>query len=627
MRQRHVKNLDIKLEALDYLIIKDPGDFRGLWKQILGYDKINLEIGAGKGKFISTIASQNKDQLYIGIEGNPNAALRALEKCHELGLTNVKFILKFVSDLTDWFAPCEISHIYLNFSDPHPKERTRKRRLTYRDRLLNYFQVLEPEALIEFKTDNDMLFDWTIDEIRAADLQIISMTRDLASENIPNIITEYEAKFGAKGFKIKKVVFAKRSNNMSTIKSLAAYNGRDIPSEDRVFAASQRAKELELKLGRDKVINATIGSLLDDDGNLSVLPTVEQMILKLSIPDYAEYAPIAGTDGFRAAITKAALGDFKTERHITAIATPGGTGSIRNTIANYSRPGDKILTHNWHWAPYTSIAGEMGRQLHYFNFFNENQEFDLEDFEHQFNKLLKSQEHLVIILNTPANNPTGFSIPDSSWEEIVQILNQAASDKKIALLIDLAYIDFAGEISETRRFLSKLEPLKENILPVIAYSASKSFSLYGFRCAGMISLAPSEEIAEEFLKVNTYSSRASWSNSPRAPQVLIDRIINDKDVYARVENERRVLREMLARRGSAFTQESERLGLPILPYKSGFFITLPCLRPIELAKALESEGAFVVPLNGGIRISIASLGEAKCIALPAILAKSFSLNS
>lgn len=627
MRQRHIKNLESKLCSHSNLIIENPCEFRGKWAEEFKADKINLEIGTGKGKFISTIASQHPDQFYIGVEGNPNAALRALEKCSEANLDNVRFILDYAADLSDWFLDAELDHIYLNFSDPHPKTRTKKKRLTYRDRLLNYILVLKERGEIEFKTDNDQLFEWTIDEIRASDLQIKYITRDLSSEDVPNIITEYEEKFGSKGFKIKKVIFTSRSKYMTNPISLAAYNGRDIPSEDRVFAASQRAKALESKLGPANVINATIGSLLDDEGQLSVLPTVEQMIHKLSIQDYAEYAPIAGTEGFRKAIVKAALRDYETDRFIAAIATPGGTGSIRNTISNYSAPGDKILTHNWHWAPYTSIAGEMGRTLEYFNLLNSNREFDLEDFEYKLSKLLKSQEHLVIILNTPANNPTGYSIDDKTWSDIVDILNKVSDDKKIALLVDLAYIDFAGNSLETRSFLRYLDKLKTNILPVLAYSASKSFSLYGFRCAGMIALAPCKELADEFIKVNTYSSRASWSNSPRAPQVLIERILNNDEVLIQVEQERQELRDLLYRRGTAFNQAALQYDLPILPYDSGFFITLPIEAPLDLSQRLEKNNVFVVAINGGIRISIASINEEKCARLPGIISNALSSSN
>ena len=144
---------------------------------------------------------------------------------------------------------------------------------------------------------------------------------------------------------------------------LAKANGRKIPKEDKIFGISNRAKAMAAEVGADKVINATIGSLLDDDGNLIVLSSVHKVFRDLSPVDYADYAPIGGTPGFREAVKKAAFGKYQPKGFTEAIATPGGTGSLRNVISNYSQVGDKVITSDWHWAPYNTIAGEIGRSV------------------------------------------------------------------------------------------------------------------------------------------------------------------------------------------------------------------------------------------------------------------------
>ena len=623
MRQRKIKDLDSKYEKYTNLLEYDPENKRGLWREISGERDLYVEIGCGKGKFITEMAAKHPENFYVAVEGNTSVMLRALQKADANELSNIIFIPKFTEDIRDWFSEDEVAGIYLNFSDPLPKKYCYKKRLTYRGRLISYFDVIRRNGKIEFKTDNTAFFEWTIGEIIAANLAIEYINRDLHSSDEENIMTEYENKFSTQGEKIKKLIISQNvkegRNYEMGIKSMAAYNGRNIPEEDKVFSASKRAKAMATAKGKDAVINATIGSLLDDDGNLVVMKSIDKVMKTLSASEYAEYAPIAGIEGFKKAILKATFGTCDIKSFTRVVATPGGTGAIRNTVANYSCPGDKVLTHNWHWAPYKNIVEEMGRGLECFDLFNECGEFNVEDFAYKVRKLTRNQEHLVIIINTPANNPTGYSLSIQDWNEIKNVLDEVDKSKKIALLIDVAYIDFAGEETETRQFFSVADNLGANILPIVAYSASKTFSLYGFRCAAMICMAHNPEVADEFERVCTFSSRASWSNSPRAPQTIIQKIFEDEKLLDETKSERAKYREMLQKRGDAFSEESEKVGLEILPFKAGFFVTIPCSDPEELCVKLEQKGVFLIPISGGVRVSIASINECTCRRLPAII--------
>lgn len=625
MRQRKVKNLEAKYSEYEDILVYEPEELKGNWASRANGKPIYLEIGCGKGKFISELSAKNPDNFYVAVEGNQSVMLRAMEKIKNAGIENVVFVPKFIENLTDWFADAEVDGIYLNFSDPHPKNYTTKKRLTYRDRLKQYFDVLKDDGILTFKTDNTDLFEFTIQEVMATNLKILDITRDLhAGDCSDNIETEYEAKFSGLGEKIKRVVLGRaqarpKENEMAQITSMAAMNGREIPKEDKVFGASSRAKAMAKEKGADAVVNATIGSLLDDEGKLIVLSSVNEAVQELHPSEYAEYAPIAGTPGFKAAVQKAALGNFEPNSYVKVVATPGGTGAIRNTIANYSCPGDKVLTHCWHWAPYKSIANEMGRGLEHFDMFDKDGNFNLDDLEYKINKMLRNQEHLVIILNTPANNPTGYSLTKDDWYGVKRILDSVDLNKKVALLIDVAYIDFAGDMDETREFLPIVDNLRSNILPIVAYSASKTFTFYGFRCAAMMCLAHNEDIAEEFERVCTFSSRASWSNSPKAPQTVIEHIYANPELLAKVDEERVVYRDMLLARGRAFEEEAAKVGLEIVPFSSGFFVSIPTDKPDALCAALEPKGVFLVPLELGVRVSVASIPEDKCRMLPAII--------
>ncbi len=401
---------------------------------------------------------------------------------------------------------------------------------------------------------------------------------------------------------------------------LARSNGRNIPHEDKIFGISNRAKAMIAEKGADKVINATIGSLLDDEGELVVLSSVDEVFKHLSPRDYADYAPIGGIAPFKEAVQKAAFGVHQPKGFTEAVATPGGTGSLRNVISNYSDGGDKVLTSDWHWAPYNTIAGEIGRSIDTFEFFTAERKFNTESFKTKVNQLLAVQESLVIIMNTPAHNPTGYSLTLEDWDNVVAVLTEAAEcGKAIALVVDAAYIDFAGDEEEYRRFLPKLEELPVNVISIVAYSLSKTYTLYGTRCGAMICIAKTPEIAEEFKRVCEYSSRGSWSNSAKVAQVILSRIYGDPGLLERVNEERAHYRDMLIARGRAFEEAAKEAGLETVPFDAGFFISIPCEEPDAISAELEKQGLFIVPLAKGLRVSVASISEEKCRKLPAMI--------
>lgn len=226
MRQRNIKNLQEKLDMNSSFLIENPKELKGRWHAVFGNDNpICLEIGCGKGRFITSRAMDHPEQNYIAIEGQSNVVLRALQKAEENSIANLRIFITYVSDLKDYFDEGELSTVYLNFSDPWPKARHAKRRLTYRDRLKNYKEVLSPGGFIEFKTDNDGLFDFTLGEIEAVGYRVVEMTRDLHGEMSDEMfielsgdmsafaadaaayLTEYEEKFMVLGKNINYVRF------------------------------------------------------------------------------------------------------------------------------------------------------------------------------------------------------------------------------------------------------------------------------------------------------------------------------------------------------------------------------------------------------------------------------------
>ncbi len=213
MRLRNVKGSQEKILENHYTIQTDGTngeDYNGLWrKNIFNNDNpIHIEIGMGKGQFIMGLAKNNPDINYIGIEKYSSVLVRALDKRESLETDNLMFLRMDAEDITEYFAPGEVSRIYLNFSDPWPKDRHAKRRLTSSQFLERYDKILAKDGHIQFKTDNRPLFDFSLEEIRQAgwiiDMYDFDLHKDGPAKD--NIMTEYEEKFFNQGKPICKLI-------------------------------------------------------------------------------------------------------------------------------------------------------------------------------------------------------------------------------------------------------------------------------------------------------------------------------------------------------------------------------------------------------------------------------------
>lgn len=195
-------------------VIHDETERKGKVREYFSNDKpIRIEIGMGKGQFIYELARLNPDINYVGIEKYSSVLLRAIQKMEAEPLDNLIFIRMDAEEITDVFEKDEIDRIYLNFSDPWPKDRHAKRRLESRQFLARYKEILKTDGLIEFKTDNNDLFEFALEEINEEDWNLLACTRDLHADaklNEGNIMTEYEAKFSAAGNPINKYILQKR---------------------------------------------------------------------------------------------------------------------------------------------------------------------------------------------------------------------------------------------------------------------------------------------------------------------------------------------------------------------------------------------------------------------------------
>ncbi|MBR5579055.1 MAG: tRNA (guanosine(46)-N7)-methyltransferase TrmB [Lachnospiraceae bacterium] len=199
--------------AESQFVVQDPKAFKGKWNtKFDNQGEIHIEVGMGKGRFLMEMAKRNPTINYIGIEMYSSVLLRAVQKMEEESLENLTFILIDAREIEDIFEKEEISKIYLNFSDPWPKDRHAKRRLPSRQFLQRFSMVLKKEGVIEFKTDNRSLFDFAVEETEPAGWEILEISYDLHKEERmmkDNVMTEYEERFSSMGNPIFKYIIRK----------------------------------------------------------------------------------------------------------------------------------------------------------------------------------------------------------------------------------------------------------------------------------------------------------------------------------------------------------------------------------------------------------------------------------
>ena len=211
MRLRNITGSREVIAGSPYVVQEEVQPFAaGTWNQIFGNENpIHIEIGMGKGKFIHTMAKEHPDINYVGIEKYSSVLLRAIQKMEQEELSNLKFLRMDAEDIAKVFAPGEVDKIYLNFSDPWPKDRHAKRRLPSREFLARYDVILKKGSKLEFKTDNRDLFDFAVEELEPAGWKAEVITYDLHNDAKlmeGNVMTEYEEKFSAMGNPICKYI-------------------------------------------------------------------------------------------------------------------------------------------------------------------------------------------------------------------------------------------------------------------------------------------------------------------------------------------------------------------------------------------------------------------------------------
>lgn len=377
------------------------------------------------------------------------------------------------------------------------------------------------------------------------------------------------------------------------------------PSDDPIFALNAEAKARAA--AGEKVVNATVGALLDDEGLLATLDGVVETLRETPPRVGAGYAPISGSPDFLRGVIDDLLGKSPAAQWATAAAAPGGTGALHLAIVNFLGLRESLLTTSFFWGPYKTLADESDRQLRTFSMFDRDHHLDVDDFARQLDAVLAEQGRALVLLNSPCHNPTGYSFDADEWRAIRTIIDARASRGPIAVCLDVAYARFGAQPLDAA--LEEMLRLLPKALVLFAWSASKTFLQYGLRVGALVAVHPDDDERRRIASALSYSCRGTWSNCNAAGMAAIGRILNEPDRKARVDRERAPFVALLGRRVAKWNELATQAKLVYPRYDGGFFTTVFTADAMGVAEALKADGVFVVPQPGALRIALSSVAE------------------
>ncbi len=377
------------------------------------------------------------------------------------------------------------------------------------------------------------------------------------------------------------------------------------PTGDVIFALNAEASKR--RAAGESVVNATLGTLMKDDGTLALLETASKTVHAVPKEEWAAYAPIPGTGEFLKAVIHDTLQTVPTlKASAVAAATPGGTGALRHAIMNFLEPGQALLTTGFFWGPYQTLVDEHDRRLETFSMFAVSGGLDVQALEAKVADQLATQKRVLLFLNDPCQNPTGYSMSGAEWQQVVEVLLRQSQRGPITLLVDMAYWLY-GSAADPRGFLQHLAPLLGKVGLLFAWSASKSFTHYGLRVGALIACVADESERAATDAALAYACRGTWSNCTRGGLSAVTSLLTDSALAAACTAEREVLKKALTARVTAFNTLAKAKGLVYPRYEGGFFVTVFADDAFGLAKRMKELGVFVVPQKGAVRVALCSV--------------------
>ena len=374
------------------------------------------------------------------------------------------------------------------------------------------------------------------------------------------------------------------------------------PIVDTVFSVVRQAAAAKQEFGEDEVVDATIGSLYDESGKLVAMKSVFDNFNNIDNRIKAKYAgAFLGNETYRKSVTDWVIGNSGCTLHSSVVATPGGTGAVNLTIDLCLSEGQTLVIPNIAWGSYAIMANNAGINVKRYEMFD-GDAFNLNSFMNVCREVMNEQKKLVVVINDPCHNPTGYSMSKEEWSKVIEFVNELSEIGSVVVLNDIAYLDYSYDLNEVRSYMECFNNITNNVLVAIAFSCSKLMTSYGLRCGAAILLGKDEASVKVVEGSYEKAARSLWSNVNNSAMENFYEVVTNR--YDEFMKEKQGYIDVLRERSSIVVTEAKACGLPIYPYKEGFFVTIRCENELrdKYHAALLNEKIFTVKVNNGIRI-------------------------
>lgn len=383
------------------------------------------------------------------------------------------------------------------------------------------------------------------------------------------------------------------------------------------------SEAIEAKRHDHNVINATAGVFKDENGYLYEFSCVQQVIETLNVNEKYGYANSSGSPLFTQAILFSLFGPYvdniREECFVDCIPTPGGSGGLNLAFTNYVNPDDTVLLPNHMWENYLNCASELGFRPELYHLFDESSCFDIKDINERIDRLKSQQKRIMILVNDPCENPTGFCMKDEDYDALLNIA-KANPNNDFIYLLDVAYFNFYSRDPKTiRRRYAKFKDISSNAMALFVFSGSKSYGLYGLRVGALVALSKDETEIICFQNASNFSCRAKWSSVSTLGMNIVQKLSLSDKYRALYEREILEVYETLRMRSLAFLEAAEIVGLKTLPFESGFFICVPCQNPEQLMRELHEDGVYLICTRTCLRIALCAINKEEARRLPYLI--------
>lgn len=402
-----------------------------------------------------------------------------------------------------------------------------------------------------------------------------------------------------------------------------------IKKESQEKKLSNNILSLSLEAAKAKednpdVINATIGMFNDESDSFYTFKTINEVLKSISTYEAFSYADTDGGVEFQNAALKWVFDEyldvFMEKYYVGVVSTPGGSGAIATTFQNYLSENNRVLVPDVMWETYITLAKERNADVLKYQLYDSEGKFNLNSIKEAIESLIDTQSTIILVLNDPCHNPTGFCMEESDYKDLVDLLNSYRHP--ILLLMDIAYFDFYDTNPNViRQRFTLLTKLNDNIAINFAFSGSKTFGLYGLRIGANILFSTDSKEIETFKNAITYTSRNNWGSSSRLGLSVITKLVSNEEYYRSFKEEIKEVSLILHERSTAFFDEAKKHNLMTLPYKKGFFVCVPAKDPVALMNKLHEYDVYVVVTKTCIRVALCSISVNEAKQLPKIILK------